>query len=412
MSRLDELIQELCPDGVEYKKLTDVANVLYGYPCDATMFNEANNGIPLIRIRNVLAGMTETYTTENIPQEYVIKKGDLLVGMDGNFHVGNWKMDEAFLCQRVCKIYAKNNENDILNGFLSHLLGPIMKKIENGKQSGTVKHLLVKDINSISISVPPLEVQREIVRILDCFTLLTAELTAELTARKKQYEYYRDELLKPEANIPMVKLKEIATSIYRGAGIKRDQVTEEGIPCVRYGEIYTTYNTWFDECVSHTKKEYVPSPKYFEHGDILFAITGESVEDIAKSIAYVGHDKCLAGGDIVVMKHEQNPRYLAHVLNTSMAREQKSKGKVKSKVVHSNVPSIEQIEIPLPSLDVQKRYAEVLDNFEKICNDLNIGLPAEIDARQKQYEFYRNLLLTFAETGNTIAQTDRQTEHN
>lgn len=136
-------------------------------------------------------------------------------------------------------------------------------------------------------------------------------------------------MLKPQESIPIVTLKEISTSIYRGAGIKRDQVTEEGIPCVRYGEIYTTYNTWFDKCVSHTKEEYVSSPKYFEHGDILFAITGENVEDIAKSIAYVGHDKCLAGGDIVVMKHQQNPRYLAHVLNTSMAREQKAKARLK-----------------------------------------------------------------------------------
>ncbi|MFR5487447.1 restriction endonuclease subunit S [Eubacterium sp.] len=207
----------------------------------------------------------------------------------------------------------------------------------------------------------------------------------------------------------MVALKDIATSIYRGAGIKRDQVTEDGIPCVRYGEIYTTYNTWFDECVSHTKEEYVSRPKYFEHGDILFAITGESVEDIAKSIAYIGYDKCLAGGDIVVMKHQQNPRYLAHVLNTTMAREQKSKGKVKSKVVHSNVPSIEQIKIPLPSLEVQERYADVLDNFEQICNDLNIGLPAELEARQKQYEYYRDLLLTFAETNGSLL-TDRQTD--
>ena len=94
-----------------------------------------------------------------------------------------------------------------------------------------------------------------------------------------------------------------------------------------------------------------------------------------------------------------------------MSREQKSKGKVKSKVVHSNVSSIEQIRIPLPTLEVQERYADVLDNFEKICNDLNIGLPAEIEARRKQYEYYRDVLLTFAETGSTILtnrQTDRQ----
>ena len=201
----------------------------------------------------------------------------------------------------------------------------------------------------------------------------------------------------------MVELKDIATDIYRGFGIKRDQVTANGIPCVRYGEIYTTYNTWFDTCVSHTCLENVANPKYFEHGDILFAITGESVEDIAKSVAYVGHEKCLAGGDIVVLKHKQNPRYLAHVLATQQAREQKSKGKVKSKVVHSNVPSIEKIRIPLPPLDVQKRYADALDNFDAICSDLNIGLPAEIEARQKQYEYYRDLLLTFAETGSTLA---------
>lgn len=199
---------------------------------------------------------------------------------------------------------------------------------------------------------------------------------------------------------------QIANDINRGSGIKREQITETGIPCVRYGEIYTTYNTWFDTCVSHTILEDISNPKYFEYGDILFAITGESVEDIAKSVAYIGNEKCLAGGDIVVLKHNQEPRYLAHVLSTYEARQQKSKGKIKSKVVHSSVPAIEEIEIPLPNIEIQKKYADVLDNFEIICNDLNIGLPKEIELRQKQYEFYRNCLLTFAETGNII-QTDR-----
>ena len=191
-----------------------------------------------------------------------------------------------------------------------------------------------------------------------------------------------------------VKLRDIATDIYRGSGITREQVTAEGIPCVRYGEIYTTYNIWFDECKSHTKIENVANPKYFEHGDILFAITGESVEDIAKSTAYVGNEKCLAGGDIVVLKHKQNPKYLSYVLSTRNAQQQKSKGKIKSKVVHSSVPAIEEIEIPLPDLDVQNRLVKILDNFDAICTDLNIGLPAEIEARQKQYEYYRDKLLS------------------
>ena len=190
---------------------------------------------------------------------------------------------------------------------------------------------------------------------------------------------------------------EIATDIFRGSGSKREQVTETGIPCVRYGEIYTQYNTWFEKCVSHTKLEYVPSPKYFEYGDVLFAITGESVEDIAKSIVYLGDEKCLAGGDIVVLKHNQNPRYMAHVLLTTHARQQKSREKIKSKVVHSNVPSIKEIEIPLPPLETQEKIADILDRFERLCNDMALGLPAEIEARKKQYEYYRDKLLSFEE---------------
>ncbi len=171
-------------------------------------------------------------------------------------------------------------------------------------------------IQSLQIPLPPLAVQREIVRVLDNFTLLSAELTAELTARRKQYEFYRDRLLSREVIVKRVKLKDIAVEFFRGSGITREQVTTSGISCVRYGEIYTTYNIWFDKCVSFTDIEGVQNPKYFEYGDILFAITGESVEDIAKSIAYVGHEKCLAGGDIVVMKHQQNPKYLAYALST------------------------------------------------------------------------------------------------
>ena len=403
MSRLEELMQELCPNGVEYKKLGDIGQVKM---CKRILKSQTNTigGIPFYKI-GTFGGEANSFISKELYEEYKEKYsypkiGEILISAAGTIGRTVVYDGEPAYYQDSNIVWLSHNESDVLNTFLRYCYELKPWSISSG---GTIPRLYNDNILKAKIPVPPLEVQREIVRILDNFT----ELTAELTARKKQYEYYRDELLKPKANIPMVKLKEIATSIYRGAGIKRDQVTEEGIPCVRYGEIYTTYNTWFDKCVSHTKEEYVPSPKYFEYGDILFAITGESVEGIAKSIAYVGHDKCLAGGDIVVMKHEQNPRYLAHVLNASMAREQKSKGKVKSKVVHSNVPSIEQIEIPLPPLDVQKRYAEVLDNFEKICNDLNIGLPAEIDARQKQYEFYRNLLLTFAETGSTIAQTDR-----
>ncbi|WP_455596891.1 restriction endonuclease subunit S [Cloacibacillus porcorum] len=188
-------------------------------------------------------------------------------------------------------------------------------------------------------------------------------------------------------------LGEIATDIYRGAGITREQITEIGIPCVRYGEIYTTYGVWFEKCVSHTNEADIASKKYFEHGDILFAITGESVEDIAKSCAYMGNEKCLAGGDIVVLKHNENPKYLAYVLSTTEAQIQKSKGKVKSKVVHSSVPAIQAIRIPVPYLPVQNEIVRILDNF----TELTAELKTELTARKKQYEYYRDQFLIFGD---------------
>ena len=194
-------------------------------------------------------------------------------------------------------------------------------------------------------------------------------------------------------------IKEISTDIYRGSGIKRSDLTEEGVPCVRYGEIYTTYGVWFENCVSHTVLENVPNPKYFEHGDILFVITGESVEDIAKSTAYIGNERCLAGGDIVVVKHNQDPKYLSYALSTTDSRKQKSAGKVKSKVVHSSVPAIQNIKIPVPPLEVQQEIVRILDSFTSLTEELQRQLEAELEARKKQYEYYRDKLLDFGVHG-------------
>ena len=179
MSRLEELIAELCPNGVEYRKLIEVADILYGYPFASNLFSEEPMGMPLIRIRDVKPGTTSTYYKGDFPKEYIIHKGDILVGMDGEFNLNKWNSDDAILNQRVCKISA-NRGNSILNGFLFHLLGPIFKKIEEEIGGSTVKHLSAKIINALSIPVPPLPVQEEIVRILDNFAELTAELTAEL----------------------------------------------------------------------------------------------------------------------------------------------------------------------------------------------------------------------------------------
>ena len=178
---------------------------------------------------------------------------------------------------------------------------------------------------------------------------------------------------------------EIAIDIFRGSGIKREQVTETGTPCVRYGEIYTTYGVWFDTCVSHTDESTTTSKKYFEHGDILFAITGESVEDIAKCSAYIGQERCLAGGDIVVLRHNQDPKYLSYALSTTEAQKQKSKGKVKSKVVHSSVPSIKELVVPIPPMEVQREIVRILDQFTKLITELT----AELTTRKNSMSITR-----------------------
>ena len=418
MNRINELIQKLCPGGVEYKKLEEVFVLKNGYTPSKSNPDYWNDGtVPWFRMEDIRKnGRILNKAIQNVTEKAVKKlkfpSNSLIVATTAT--IGEHALIECdFLCnQQLTCITIKDNYKDKLSikycFYYFDIIDELCKKIAN--QSGGMPIVSLSKMRELSIPVPPLEVQREIVRVLDSFTLLTAELTAELTARKKQYEYYRDYLLNRNINIKTVKLKYIATQMYRGNGIKREQVKENGIPCVRYGEIYTDYGIYFDKCKSYTDETLIENKKYIEYGDILFAITGESVKDIGKSTAYVGQERCLVGGDILVMKHNQNPKYLSYVLSTNNAKKQKSKGKIKSKVVHTNTNSIGEIEIPLPSREVQDKLVDVLDNFETICNDLNIGLPAEIEARKKQYEFYRDLLLTFAETGDIIVQTDRQTD--
>ena len=417
MSKLDELIKELCPNGVEYKKLGEVCNFQNGFAFKSTLFKE--NGEAILRITNISNGIINEEDLkyfllgdykENLGN-YIVSKNDIVIAMSGatTGKIGiNNTSKKFYLNQRVGKFIP--NIVKLNNRFLYHfLLSKGLEILKISSVSGAQPNLSTENIKNLVIPVPPLEVQEEIAKILDNYTKsveeLKEKLNEELIARKNQYSWYRDYLLKFENKVKIVKLKDIATEMYRGNGIKKEEVRETGIPCVRYGEIYTDYGISFEKTKSYTDENLIINKKYIEYGDILFAITGESVEEIGKSTAYIGKEKCLVGGDILVMKHKQDPVYLSYILSTENAQKQKSKGKIKSKVVHTNATDIGEIEIPLPPLEVQKRIVEVLDNFEKICNDLNIGLPAEIEARQKQYEFYRNFLLTFKIENCTLPKT-------
>ena len=381
MSNLEQLIQEFCPDGVEYCKLVDVCNILYGYPCDATKFNDNRMGLPLVRIRDVLAGKTTTYTTEKVPQEYIIQAGDLLVGMDGNFHVSNWKDNCGVLCQRVCRISSKD-ETMVLNGFLRHYLPPTIKQIELSKPSGTVKHLLAKDINAIYVPLPPLPVQQEIVRILDTFTELTAELneklTAELAARKKQYEYYRDELLHKSSfrDVRVCKLGEVA-NIHTGskpAEILEDYSEFEYINAGTSNSGYVkTPNSPGDTVTTPSRGQggigfvgYQSRP--FHLGPLCYSIRSNDENIVTNKFIYYWLSS--HAGDILAFKKEGGTPAL-------------------------NRGDLMGLRLCVPHISVQHRIVSILDRFDALCNDLTSGLPAEMEARRKQYEYYRDKLLSF-----------------
>lgn len=382
--RVDDIIQKLCNNNIKTVTLQQICNKITTGKLDANAMEEGGQ-YPFFTCSRKMYKIN----SYRFDCEALIIAGNGEVG-ETKYYKGKF---DAY--QRTYVLYEFNEEIDVqylfhyLRGYLKPYVFALSKK-------GSIPYITLGILKNFPIPLPPLSIQQEIVRILDTFTNLTAELTAELTARRKQYEYYRDELLTFGEDVPKLCLSEIATEMYRGSGIKRDEVSESGIPCVRYGEIYTTYDVQFNKCVSHVDPKKVSAPKYFEYGDVLFAITGESVSDIAKSVVYLGSDICLAGGDIVVMKHKQNPRYMAYALSTTNAQIQKSKGKVKSKVVHSSMPSLREIRIPIPSLIEQEKIANILDNFRKLCNGFDEGLPAEISARQKQYEYYRNKLLQFS----------------
>lgn len=387
MSKLDELIQQYCPDGVEWKTLGEVCDIHKGVQFNKTDMKEVGT-YPVINGGINPSGYAEVFNEGK--NTITISQGGASAGYV-NF------LRNKFWLGAHC--YAVIPYDTVLNKYLYHFIKMNEITLQQCQYGAGIPALAKSTISSLEIPVPPLPVQEEIVRILDNFTELQAELQAELQKRKLQYNYYLDNLLSfnrgEQTEVKWMKLKDVATQWYRGAGIKREEVSEDGMPCIRYGEIHTTYNIWFDDCISHTDESKQASRKYAEKGDILFAITSEDIPLVGNSVAYLGNERIMVGGDIVVMKHNQDPKYMAYALSTSDAIKQKGKGKVKSKVVHTNVPSLQEIVIPIPSMTEQKRIASILDRFDSLTTDLTKGLPAEIEKRRQQYEYYRDKLLTF-----------------
>ena len=289
---------------------------------------------------------------------YGASVGKILTGLDGAYNVAIIKSipDEKVITKSYIRRY-----------FESSLFQNLLKKvcIVRAAQAGFSKD----DIKDTEIPLPPLTEQQRIVSRLDSAFAHIDELKAnaekQLSEARALFQKALAKAMEQKDGWEEKTLGELALDMYRGSGIKRDQITKTGMPCVRYGEIYTTYNIGFEECVSHTIEESIYPRKYFEHGDLLFAITGESVEDIGKTIAYLGHEKCLLGGDIICMKHQQDPKFMAYSLSTPEAIRQKGIGKTKLKVVHTNAPALKAIKVFIPTLSEQRRIVARLDSLSE-----------------------------------------------
>ena len=424
MSRLDELIAELCPDGVEYKTLDAITkSVTIGVnPRKFFKLNPPNADCFYVTVRelNGLQGVKQYEKTDKIDKKAVdfiekrsqIEKDDILFSNTGT--VGkmalvidepiNWNVNEG--------IYVIKPLKNIINSrFLYYFLsGRNAYKQYSRKFTGsTLKHVTQNALKELMLPVPPLEVQREIVHILDSFTLLTAELTAELTARKKQYEFYRDSLLKKNCKSEKIKLNTVC-EIYDGTH-QTPQYTDSGIPFVSVENIDDLYGT--EKFIStEAYEKYKIKPRI---GDVFMTRITAGV--IGKCTVVDRDDDLAYYVSLALLRPDADVldcKYLKYYLESSWGRKELSKWILwDATPTKINKDDIGRVLISVPPLYTQKRLVQVIEHFDAICTDLNIGLPAEIEARQKQYEYYRDLLLTFAETGSmlmTDRQTDRQTD--
>ena len=424
MSKLDELIKELCPDGVEYNDFFSVCDYVRGITYNKNdEINNGNAGIKVFRANNItLETNTLNYDDMKIVSSEVkikesqrLKKGDILIcaGSGSKEHIGK----VAYIFEDMEYTFGgfmgviRPNSRKLKSGFLFHILTSDMFKKHLAKASGasssTINNINNDTWKDFKIPVPPLPVQEEIVRILDTFTELTKELTKELTERRRQYEYYRDALLtfdKPNGGgySRRVKLGEIAV-IIRGGNFQKKDFVESGLPCIHYGQMYTHFGTWADKTLTFVSKDVFEKSRQAHPNDIIMAVTSENVEDVCKCTAWVGSEPVAVSGHTAIIRHNQNAKYLSYFFQSAEFYRQKVKLAHGTKVIEVTPDKLNGIEIPLPPLDVQERLVRVLDNFDSICSDLKIGLPAEIEARKKQYEFYRDALLTFAESGRIAA---------
>lgn len=375
MTKIEKLIQQLCPNGVEYETLENVSEIKRGIRVVKSQLNESGK-YPVYQNSLTPLGF---YEQNNAPANttFIIVAG--AAGEIGYSNCDFWAADDCFYFLPSDKL---------LNRYIYHFMLMKQPYLLSKVRKASIPRLARSAIEKLNIPVPPLEVQREIVRILDQFTELIAELTAELTARKKQYEYYRDKLLTHSKEVTWMTLGDIGNVCMCKRIMKAETSSEGDVPFFKIG----TFGKEPDAYISQEKfDEYRHKYSFPKKGDVLISAAGT----IGRTVIYDGKPAYYQDSNIVWLDNDETKvlnKYLFYYYQLQPWAV--STGGTIARLYNDN---ISKAKIAVPSLEEQRRIVSILDRFDVLCNDLTSGLPAEIEARRKQYEYYRDKLLNFSE---------------
>jgi type I restriction enzyme S subunit len=379
-NKIDKLIAALCPEVVEFKELGEVCIIKTGQAVNKIDISQNPGEFPVINSGREPLGFIDKYNTEDDPIGITTRGAGVgsVTWCEGKYFRGNLNYSATI-----------NDLNQLNTRFLYHLLLQDQTGIQQLATYQGIPALNKSNLEKLKIPLPPLAIQEEIVKILDTFTTLEAELEAELEARKKQYEYYRDELLTFGKDVEWKTLGEVGTLI-RGTAITAKETTDGEIPVVANA----------------------PSPIYFHSESNR---SGETIV-VARSGAYAGlvsfwsqpiflTDAFSVSPDAAMLK----AKFVYYLLKQK--QETIHSMKKGSGVPHVRVKDFESYFISIPPLAEQERIVAILDKFDALVNDISTGLPAELNARRKQYEYYRDKLLTFKEFHSSRGQPPRPGGH-
>lgn len=379
MSKINEMIKELCPNGVERVKLGECTQVIRGERITKKQVSE--NGIyPVIS-----GGVT--------PMGYYDKtnrdENTITVSQYGTAGYVDFQT-KKFWANDICYCLLPNEEID--KHFLFYYLKQKQEYLYSIRNTDAVPYSLPSDtLKNVDIPLPPLPIQREIVNILDKFSSLIDNLDETIKLRQKQYEYYREKLLTfKDGECDWKTLGEIGT-MHKGKGIQKADFVDNGKPCIHYGQVHTYYGFSATETKSFVSEEMYANSNKAKKGDIIIATTSEDVEACCKSTVWLGESEPAISGDAHFFRHNQNPKYIGYLFMTEMFAAQKRTAAVGAKVTRVHGDSILKFKFPFPSLQYQQEIVATLDKFEAMISNLK----QERELRQKQYEYYREKLLTF-----------------